>query len=334
MKIFLPIALQATGGTSVFARKCAASMKAKGHTVVFTEPDTYDVLLVPARCPWRYLERARRKRRPVIHRLDGVYYPATVAGRLYWAHNLVLSTILHHYATAVIYQSYYSKYCADLFLGRTSQPRTVIYNGVDTNHFTPRGQRIPLRKDASQHVFITWSSFRRRDQLLPLLAAMDYYVRYYHKNSILVLLGDVVPSLQRFLTNASSQPFLRYQGIVSSEDIPLYARDADVFVMTHQNPPCPNNVLEAMSCGLPICGVADGAMPELATPGVNAELLPAPENGFKQFRHLDPASFANLMHVTYERRQAYGEKARAEARSRFSLNDMSAAYSDFMQTHD
>ena len=52
----------------------------------------------------------------------------------------------------------------------------------------------------------------------------------------------------------------------------------DVFLAFHRNEACPNVVLEAMACGLPILYVESGATPEL----VGAGGLPVTKDNFRE----------------------------------------------------
>jgi len=144
MKIFLPINIRPTGGSSAFAAKFKQGMALKGHQVFFDHPDNYDILLVLASCPWRHLFSARRQNKKIVHRLDGVYYPTTVSNWLYPVMNARLKIIHRHFSDFTIYQSQYSQKCCDLFLGpRTDNHSTIIMNGVDKNLFSPHGPPSP-----------------------------------------------------------------------------------------------------------------------------------------------------------------------------------------------
>ncbi len=327
MKVFAPITLAATGGTSSFARKFRAGMAARGHAVTFSHEPDYDVLLVIVSCPWRYLLEARRLQRPIFHRLDGVYYPASIAGRLYPLYNARMKIIHRLLADITVYQSVYSQKCVEYFLGKPhSRQQHIIYNGVDTTHFTPSGPVKRLRQAQSEPVFITWSRFRRRDQIEPLLAAFQYYQRHYHPAAQLYILGNFSGTLSALPQRRRHLLQVHFGGPVTHQELPAYARGADVFVLTHLNPPCPNNVIEAMACGLPICGIADGAMPELVRSGYNGQLLETTGDAFRNARQLDPAKVAATMHTVWQQRVTWGKASRQQAEAHFTLPAMIDGY--------
>ena len=51
---------------------------------------------------------------------------------------------------------------------------------------------VPLRDRPGQQLFVTASAFRRTDQILPLIAALDLYRANFHADAKLVLAGSFV----------------------------------------------------------------------------------------------------------------------------------------------
>jgi glycosyltransferase involved in cell wall biosynthesis len=122
-----------------------------------------------------------------------------------------------------------------------------------------------------------------------------------------------------------------FLGKIANAELAKYERAADVFLFTHLNPPCPNNILEAMACGLPICGVADGAMPELIEPGKNGLLISAAGDGFWKKRTLDLEKFADNIENIFQNKIIYQKESRRLAEERFSLDSMLAQYITVLQ---
>ena len=297
LKIFLPKRLSETGGTSTFARNFKHELEKRGHSVTFTFKPDYDLLLVSPTTSLRYLLHAKINHRPIIHRLDGTYYPGSSAGWLWLILNLQLAIIRNLFADTIIYQSQFSQQSCNTALNLTpklkDQQSTIIYNGVDTGRFSPHGTQISLRNNPNQHLFITASRFRTEDQIIPLLTTFSHYRHTYHENSKLVIIGPFQEHVTHIPEQYKNQKGVTFIGAKSNQKLPSYLRSADIFVMTHKTPPCPNNVLEAMSSGLPICGIADGAMPELVTTGTEGELIPEPS----QWYPLSTQALAKKLHL-------------------------------------
>ena len=332
MKIFVPIKIKKTGGTSSFANKLKKAANKQGHEISFTFTPNYDVLLIIVSCKWKYILHAKKNQKKIVHRLDGVYYPSTIAGWLYPLFNARMKIIHHFFADQTIYQSAYSKYCCNRFLGkRKNEKSNIIFNGVDTHHFTPKGNKKNIRDNDKQHIFITWSRFRRHDQIIPLIKAIKIYRKKFSNNAKLVILGDLTGKVQNIPKIYHNRSYIQFLGPINNNELPNYARSADVFIMTHQNPPCPNNVLEAMACGLPICGVNDGAMNEITKIGYNSELIKTTEDAFFSTRKLDLSTMAVNMDKMIQNASMYKTNSRNMACKQFDVDNMATAYLDNCQ---
>lgn len=323
MIIFLPIVIQETGGTSSFARNFKQEMEARGHEVSFTFQPEYDVLLVVASSSLRHLAHAKRYKRIIIQRLDGVHYPTTIAGWLYPWYNFPL-WLTRQFADVTIYQSNYARYCCEKFLGRAqSTQEHVIYNGVDTDLFT-----LPpsLSHEGGNPTFLTAQRFRRRDQLEVLVKAVQIYRERYHGSATLVIAGDFHGEAEVLPKEYGKISWIKFLGPLAHEELAQRLRRTDAFLYCHPNSSCPNNVLEAMAAGVPIAGVADGAMPEIVQPGWNGELIPAPGDGFFKPRQLDLSLLADNLHTILRKRERYAAASRQRAVERFSLQRMIDSY--------
>ena len=329
LTIFLPKKLTQAGGTSTFARNFMKGMKERGHSVTLSWQHRYDVLLVAPTAPLRYLLHAKLFRRQIIHRLDGVYYSGSSAGWMWRLLNLQLSIIRTFFADAIVYQSKYSEYaCNKRLLPLLSRkPKTTIYNGVDSDLFTPDGLKISLKDNPDQHVFITASRFRTEDQVIPLLKGFEEYRSNHEANSKLVLIGPFQERVSDIPAKFSHSSYISFLGTIPHDQLTAHLRAADIFVMTHKTPPCPNNVIEAMACGLPICGVADGAMPELVRNKTEGELVPEPQEA----EPFPVETFANNLETIMRNKLHYARNSRQRAIHDFSLRSMLEKYNLFLR---
>lgn len=327
MKIFLPFKLRDIGGPSSFALKFKQGMEFLGHKVIFDYEPDYDVLFLIVQCPFKYLFDAKRQGKKIIQRLDGCYYWSANGWKFPFL-NAKAMIIRHFFTDFTVYQSQYSKLSCDRFLvKKRNDKHAIVYNGVDVKLFSPQGQKKNLRDNKDQKIFFTASAFRRRDQILPILEAVDNYKRRYNSNFKLVVAGSFERELKGFESKLTEHSNVEYIGKIANKDLPVYERAADVFLFTHLNPPCPNNVIEALACGLPICGVADGAMPEIVTNRKNGELLNATSNGFWRKRPIDINAFANNLYKTIANQNFYSRQSTDTAKKRFSLEKMCGEYS-------
>lgn len=326
MKIFLPFQTKGIGGTVTFAKKFKKGMEERGHTVFFEEPEEYDILFLVVQAPFKYLFNAKRRGKKIVQRLDGTYY-WSVSSWKFPLFNLKAAIIRHFFTDFTIYQSEYSKYCAEKFLGRKQDhPSALIYNGVDLDLFSPIGVKQNVRENPNQQIFFTASAFRRKDQIIPIIKAVEIYKKKYTDNFLLLVAGSFSSELASIPKQWSHCNNIRFLGKIDNDDLPAYERSSDVFLFTHLNPPCPNNIIEAMACGLPICGVADGAMKEIVKTGKNGLLESTSGDAFWNMRDIDTGNFADNIRSIIASRDSFSTESRRIAQERFSLEAMLEQY--------
>ncbi len=330
MKIFLPIEIKDIGGMHIFAKNFKESMEKMGHEVFFDFRKNYDVLFVVVRCPLKYLIDAKKRGKRIFHRLDGIYY-WSVSGWRYWLYNLKPKFIHNFFADFTIYQSEYSKYCVDKFLGKKkSKNCAIIYNGVDLNIFSANGEKINLKDNSEQKVFFTASAFRRNDQIIPIINALEIYKNKYGENFKFIVAGSLSGETKEVPNKYLNFTQIKFIGKIKNNELPLYERAADVFLFTHLNPPCPNNVIEAMACGLPICGINDGAMKELIKEKVSGLLIKIKGDSFWSKRKININEFADNLNYIISSQEMMSENSRKIAEERFSLETMAKNYANIL----
>ncbi len=153
------------------------------------------------------------------------------------------------YTTADIFQTHYQH---EIFqaAGYVKPDPTIINNGVDQLVFHPRG-RIVWRPGQPLVVFSSAMS-RLRTKRFDLISALSLLpgVESYHAG----LWPDDVPRGQ-----------VRLLGLLGHEEMAGFFREkAHVFMHPSEKDNCPNAVLEAMSCGLPVFFSRLGGTAELA----------------------------------------------------------------------
>lgn len=227
-----------------------------------------------------YLPRAamallRARRVPIVLNQNGVFYPGWYDGD--WRGMNSVMAQGYHLADYVLWQSDFCRRAADRFLGERQGAGEILYNAVDTVRFSPvprpSGQPFTFLvtgKIASHMAYrlrstlegLAWARAQGLQARLTIAGGIDLGARLQTEDHLRSLgLADVVTITGPYTQAAAPDVY----------------RAADAYVMTKYLDPCPNTVLEAMACGLPVLYSASGGVPELV--GVDAGIgLPVPED--------------------------------------------------------
>lgn len=267
------------------------------------------------------IKQAKKRGVKVVWNQNGISYPASEP--VHWEKiNRNMKKLIHE-VDYVIYQSKFCKDSADEFLGSFNGPKSIIYNCVDTNFFSPQNKSHPLRP-------------------LTLLLGGNQY-RRYRLETALQTLAEVkkeVPDVQLIVTGKVSwdgkneeeclhdayrmiENFGIMNNVVligkySQRDAPeLYCR-ADILLHTKWRDPCPGLVIEAMSCGLPVVYSKSGGMPELVG---NTAGIGVPAGGsWEKADPPDPKLLSIAVLQIVERLDWYSANARKQAVEMFDIS--------------
>jgi len=316
MKICIPFDKQGIGGPTTFVEKFSQALNDHSAEATSTWTSDCDVVLAVVSAPLSVLWQARRRGVPIVQRLDGVYYPA-VSGRRWRLNNLPIWVTYRFFANWVIFQSEYSQRMCERFLGQPRCSTSIIYNGVDLNLFTPDGAAASI----SSSLLCLLATFWRQSEILPVIAAFDQ-LRPHLRDTRLVVVGQLAPPIQHI---PKSRPDVLWMGQLPHHQLPATYRGATLMLSAKLRAPCPNAVLEAMACGLPIACFESGAHRELI--GEQAGIcVPVDDGGFGPFPELDGAALAEAGRSILQSRSKFASGARRRAEQRFSLDHMVERY--------
>ena len=252
---------------------------------------------------------------PIVVNQNGVFYPAWYGGN--WRAMNAEMAPAYHFANYVFWQSAFCRRAADNFLGKRQGPGEVLYNAVDTAHFKPAG-RQPSRPFAflltgkiDAHLF-----YRIEASLKGLAAA-----RAKGLDGRLILAGWFADDALR-RTNEMARALgvtnaVSYAGSYTQEQAPSVYQQADAYVMLKHNDPCPNTVLEAMACGLPVVYSDTGGVHELV--GEDSGIAVPCEEDWERPRWPDADAVATAMMAVAENHDRLAAAARKRATDRFDI---------------
>jgi glycosyltransferase involved in cell wall biosynthesis len=324
-----------TGGMASFRLKLESGLARRGIAVTHDLADKADALLVigGTREVLR-LWRARRRGLRLVHRLDGINWvhrvrptPARLWIRSESA-NLLLAFIRRRLAERVVYQSEFVRDWWTRRYGPVGAAGKVIYNGVDLDTYSPGGGDGPPL-DRVRVVVVEGSLAEGQEAGLPwaldFARALDGRLgRGERQQPVELTIAARVSPAQQAYWSEQSPVRVNFLGVIAREQIPALDRSAHLCFSAEANPPCPNSVIEALACGLPVAGFAMGALPELVTPGAGCLV----EYGGDPWK-LDPPDISALADAAadlLEDLPRYRAGARERAEALFGLDKMVEGY--------
>ena len=207
-----------------------------------------------------------------------------------------------------------------------SERLRVIYNGVDTRHFSPNpGARQEARRKFGlpPESFLIGSVGRLvviKDQATLLRAAEVLCARGVDVRVAIAGTGPEETRLRQ-LADATQSLAGRVHFLGACSNVEDLMRSLDVFVLPSVSEGMSNTLLEAMACGLPVVATRVGGNPEIVEDGVSGLLCAAG----------DANELARLIESLVNRpelRQSLGGAARQSVTSKFSLEKMISDYRD------
>ena len=309
-----------------FRLKFEQGLRARNIDVTHDLNDKSDAVLVIAGTRFLLdLNRARRRGIRVVQRLDGINWVQRVkwSGVKYSVRaeygNVMLASIRNRFADRVIYQSRFIRHWWEDWYGVAKAPATVIINGVDLNAYTHDGEH---ERPTNKYRMLLLEGSLARGLNSGLFHAVSVAEKLSAKYPMeVVVAGTVDEATQQKLRSNVSVKFL---GTVPRADIPKLARSSHMMYCAEVNPPCPNSVIEALACGLPIIGFDSGSLKELVTEDAGC-IVPYGTNPWK-LETPNIEALASSAGEVLEKQDQFRAAARRRAESAFGLDQMVESY--------
>lgn len=144
----------------------------------------------------------------------------------------------------------------------------VLYNGIDTRQFEPRGDYF---SDPPTAVMV--ARFSDEKDFETLLRATQH-VRQQRPDFRLTLIGDgpLRQEMQTLATQLAVEQAVEFLG--NRHDVPAQLAAASMFILSTRTEGLSISLLEAMAAGLPVVATAVGGNPEVIVEGQTGFLVP------------------------------------------------------------
>jgi glycosyltransferase involved in cell wall biosynthesis len=315
-------------GVASFRLKFEDGLRARGVDVTHDLSETSDAILVLAGTRHLIpLWKARSRGQRIVQRLDGINWVHQVrwAGLRYTIRaiygNKNLSFIRSRLADQIIYQSQFVKKWWTDWYRSADVPSSVILNGVDLGQYTPYG----LHERPSLHYRILIVEGSLVGGLNSgLFYAVELANQLSRKHKIeLNIVGRVDSRTRNKLDNQTAFR-INFMGTVKREHIPWLMRSSHVLFSAEVNPPCPNSVIEALACGLPVIGFNTGSLSEIVQGGAG-RLTPYGTDPWK-LEQPDIQALTDATDEVLQNNNVFRESAREQAEKNLGLDKMVDAY--------
>lgn len=324
--------LDGLGGMVSFQANLIRGLDAKGipYTFDITSPENAAILVIGGTRHLYKLWRTKAQSVRIVQRLNGMNWVHRVektSVRLFLRseiNNQILAHIRRYLADHIVYQSDFSRDWWEQVFGPRPTAYQITYNGVDLEEFSPSGPEAPP-KDHYRILLVEGHLNGSYARGLEMSVRLVESLRRDHSLPVeLMVVGEVSNELKARTHSLAPDVWITWGGVLPRESIPAIDRAAHVLFSTDLNAACPNSVIEAMACGLPVLAYDTGALRELVQGGAG-EVVPYGANHWKLADPLIPPLAQACVQILLEN-QTFRSRARARAEAAFSLDRMLEGY--------
>ncbi len=239
---------RSNGGPSNFLKNLKSALEDEdiANTSYYINPFTsFNIYANVVRNPWK---------KPYFFRVDGIGFDKSKTDKeIYDTNREIINGIKN--ARGVIYQSKFSKKLAEKTFSYIPKNSEVIINGTNTNIFSADGKNYRKKYNISKDsiVFITSSKWRTQKRLKDIFSVFKEFSDNYTGDTYLFVIG---------FDGESDNNIINIPHIENNE-LPAYLRTADIYLFFSWIDSCPNSVVEAISCGLPVICTNIGGTKEI-----------------------------------------------------------------------
>ncbi len=247
--------------------------------------------------------------------------------------NAPIREALRH-ADGIVFQSQFTYWMVQHFIGPTPPGRCIL-NGVDTRLFSPE----PGERRHKKNIDILVShQFRLHKRLHDVVRTVAQLKQLSPERPItLHVLGgdsrDAFHYARQAIAETGMADNVKFWGQQPPERLPDFYRQCDFMIALPLWDPCPNAVVEGISCGLPVITTEAGGIPEIIGEAgrVITEKLPLYYTDHHHYPFLPRVNIEQAAHEAHhvlEQIDEYRALARERALSTLSIEGIASQYID------
>ncbi len=262
------------------------------------------------------LKLIRSKNIPIILNQNGVFYPGWYK-KDFNKKNKEMSHA-YHLANYVFWQSNFCKKSADIFLGERTGPGEILFNAVDLNIFKPK-----IKKNKKKFIFLITGKINNslKYRVTSAIKGLNYAIKKGLSAELLiagVIERSAMKDISKMIIHYKLENKIKYIGPYNQKDAPKIYQKANAYIMLKYLDPCPNTVIEAMACGLPILYSNSGGLPELVDKKCGVG-LPVDEDWNIDHKVPSTEEIGKGMIEIYDKCDIMGKNSRIAAIRKFDL---------------
>tara|TARA_B100000242_G_scaffold285049_1_gene249023 strand:+ start:355 stop:1464 length:1110 start_codon:yes stop_codon:yes gene_type:complete len=261
----------------------------------------------------------KKNKIPIILNQNGVFYSGWYNGN--WKKKNFEMSNIYHQADFVFWQSKFCKKCADKFLGKRKGPGEVLYNSVDTDIFIPKNKKLTRNQNTFNFLITGKIPYALEYRVISAIRGLDLAIKK-GLDANLIVAGEldkkVLVNCKQLINQLNIRNRFLYLGRYSQANAPIIYQKGDAYIMLKYKDPCPNTVIEAMSCGLPVLYSNSGGLPEIVSQdcGIGLRVRDSWEKGDIIPKYSD---IADGMLKIYDNHKKFSQNARNLAVRKFDL---------------
>lgn len=167
-------------------------------------------------------------------------------------------------------------------LGISAEKIGVIRNGVDRNVFYPRDRRDirqKLKLNPEDRILLSVGalvSLKGFDRLIEAMALLNGAGQGSRLKLFIIGEGPERRALEAQISNLKLTDCVQLVGAKPQRELPDWYSAADLFCLASHREGCPNVIVEALACGVPVVAADVGGVAELIGSGTCGRLVSSP----------------------------------------------------------